>query len=571
MFKRIRKKKLNLNPRLYPLISTVFLLLSGCSSSHFAATDSDESLNLNLIGPVTVYSDVCSVFMVSLSKTSDQSYSTSLLNLEFNLSSSAGGFFTTDSHCSAPASTVSIPSGEGFAFIYYKHSQTGHVDLSLIDPFFSFSPVNKQIQIASPGQSGSLDTTFGKDHNGKVTLSIGENDDELNAIAVQPDGKIVGAGYTTVNATTGHSDFVLIRYNTDGSQDTTFGVNGIVKTQFGGTDESIHALAIQPDGKIIAAGNITEAGIKKYTLVRYHKDGSLDQAFGREGIVKTTLGENINGELQAIKLQSDGKIIVAGHSSDVNAPNIDFALVRYHSDGSLDTSYGEDHTGIVRTPIGSADDKCYALAIQSDGKIIAGGHSTAGAKEIFALARYNRDGTLDQSFGENHTGKITKSIGTLNSYIGSLVLQLDGKIIALGGSSNGNDGVVTLIRYHTDGSVDQSFGNSNTGIATSGLAGTDFGTAVQSANLDPYGNIITSGSAIKDGKNDFFVMKFNSNGILDSSFGEAPGSGIAKISIGTQNDTALAMDLQPDGKIVVAGSSQSNQLKDNFALIRLWP
>lgn len=274
--------------------------------------------------------------------------------------------------------------------------------------------VGNNFALARYNPDGSLDPSFGT--NGLVTTNVG-GDDIINAVLLQPDGKIVAVGQSADN-------FALARYNTDGSLDTSFGTNGLVTTNFGGSDLAI-AGALQPDGKIIAVGQSDTGGTVDFALVRYNTNGSVDTSFGTNGLVITNFGgEDIP---TAVALQPDGKIVVAG-ASDVNG-TFDFVVVRYNSNGSLDTSFGTN--GIVVTNIGGVD-VATAVVILSDGKIVAGGRSSAGGNDDFALVRYNTNGSVDTSFGTN--GIVTTSFGSANDTINSMFIQSDGKIVA-GGSA----------------------------------------------------------------------------------------------------------------------------------------
>jgi uncharacterized delta-60 repeat protein len=231
---------------------------------------------------------------------------------------------------------------------------------------------------------GDIDTSFGASFgaNGKVTTDILNGYlDEASSIAIQGDGKIVAAGrsYDNENA------FALVRYNRDGTLDMSFDTDGIVTTKI--ENNAANSVAIQSDGKIVAAGHNWDNGSNyDFALVRYSSDGSLDTGFGANGKVITAIGaysEAIN-----IAIQNDGKIIAAGYS--YNGSNYDFALVRYSSDGSLDAGFGAN--GKVTTAIGSAGDEAKGVAIQDDGKIVAAGFSDSDMSDYdFAVVRYEGD------------------------------------------------------------------------------------------------------------------------------------------------------------------------------------
>ncbi len=240
-------------------------------------------------------------------------------------------------------------------------------------------------QSTALGASGDPDPTF--DGNGTVITDMGGGD-KANAIVRQSDGKLIAVG-------TSSNDFALARYNTDGSLDTTFTSNGKVITDIGSsTSDRANAVAIQSDGKIIVAGTSGQ----DFALARYNTDGTLDTTFDTDGKVTTntdSLGANFRAaEGTSIAIQTDGKIVVGGSIKQGDPRK--FALVRYNADGSLDTSFDSDGFATAQfEPGGLADEEIKAIVIQSDGKIVAVGEYKSGQ---FALARYNSDGSLDTSF-----------------------------------------------------------------------------------------------------------------------------------------------------------------------------
>lgn len=199
---------------------------------------------------------------------------------------------------------------------------------------------------------GALDTTF--DTDGRVTTTIGANFDLGQFVIVQPDGNIVVGG-SSHNGT--DYDFALARYNTNGSLDTSFDTDGKLITVFGSGNDRLAKVILQPDGKIIAVGYLFNGIDEDFALARYNTDGSLDTTFDSDGKVITPIGAgNDNGH--AVVVQPGGKIVVAGDSN--NGSNRDFALARYHSNGSLDTTFDGD--GKTTTAIGSGDD--YGMEIE---------------------------------------------------------------------------------------------------------------------------------------------------------------------------------------------------------------
>jgi uncharacterized delta-60 repeat protein/uncharacterized repeat protein (TIGR01451 family) len=379
---------------------------------------------------------------------------------------------------------------------------------------------------AASAAPGALDPTFGT--GGEVTTDFGGSD-TVRAVAVQTDGKIVAAGLS------GAGDFALARYNVDGSLDSTFGSGGKVTTDFGGFDAAF-GLVVQPDGRIVAAG---QGGGGNFALARYNADGSLDPTFGSGGKVTTAIGGALG-----VALQPDGKIVAVGGGG----PASDFVAARYNPDGTLDTSFGSG--GVVTTDLGPFE-AATAVVIQADGKIVATGSTSSGN---FALVRYNADGSLDASFGSG--GIVTTNFGFSSSFGGALVIQADGKIVAAG--RGGTDFLV--VRFNGDGSLDTTFGSG--GVVTTDFGGVLFDAAFGVA-LQSNGKIVAAGSAFNgfSSSADFALARYNADGSLDASFGSG---GKVTTDFGGF-DVANAVGLQTDGKIVAAGTGGSGS---DFALAR---
>jgi uncharacterized delta-60 repeat protein len=413
---------------------------------------------------------------------------------------------------------------------------------------------------------GDLDTSFG--NGGKVSTSIASTGGEqINAIAIQSDGKIVAAGYSERQ---GGADFTLTRYNTNGSLDVSFGTSGIVITPVSPNNlsDSAWGVVIQSDGKIIAAGLGNEPDTSEprrvAVLVRYNANGSLDTSFGNGGIVITRYGNPLQGiAMVAVALQTNGKIVTAGYLGNFGGS---FALARYNTDSSLDTSFGNG--GIAITSFaGSAS--AAAVAVQSDGKIIAAGrNSSTSTGNDFALARYNTDGSLDTSFGNE--GRIITAFfsGNLNDSAFSVAIDSNGKIVASGDASDGtaNRGLA-LIRYNTNGTLDSSFGN-NGKVFTSGFFGGSTNNNSAMA-LQSNGKIVCLGTRLAPSPSfnrDFALARYNNDGSLDTSFGSG---GRIVTDLNGFEDAPFALAIQSDGKIVAAGRTSFAAIGQvDFAVVR---
>jgi len=405
------------------------------------------------------------------------------------------------------------------------------------------------------GGSSMLDTTFG--NGGKVTTAIGTTLDEAFALAIQADGQLVAAG--TSNTGT-QNEFALVRYNPDGSLDTTFNTTGIVTTAIGTSTDQAFALAIQADGKLVAAGYSYNGAQYLFALVRYNPDGSLDTTFNGTGIVTTAIG-TIADMAFALAIQPDGQLVVAGFSYSLTDTQDEFALVRYNTDGSLDATFNT--TGMVTTAIGSHNDQAHALAIQADGKLVAAGYSDNGTQDVFALVRYNPDGSLDTTF--NSTGMVTTAIGTIADLASALVIQPDGQLVAAGLSiTTGTRNEFALVRYNTDGSLDTTF--NSTGMVTTAIGGK--GDQARALAIQPDGKLVAAGSSYTGTQNKFALARYNTDGSRDSTFN---GSGKVTTAIGNKGASASAVAIQADGMLVAAGYSFNKDFQADFALARYAP
>ncbi len=377
-------------------------------------------------------------------------------------------------------------------------------------------------------KDGSLDSTFGS--SGKTVASIGPLEAGYT-VKLQSDGKILVAGTTR---TTDSNDFALIRFNTDGSLDGTFGQGGIVTTDVGsGTDDSATSVVVLGDGKIVVAGMTSNSPPSyDFVLVKYNSDGSMDGTFGNVGKTITDIGSKTYDYAYSATLQADGKIVLAGTTTTGGLSH--FSLARYTSSGTLDTTFASAGKLI------DAEPNCQGISVkvQADGKILVAGYGDGATSSDFAIARYNINGTLDASFGT--AGRLRTDVG-FNSvdYGASVTTQADGKILVAGTA----DSEFALVRYNTDGSIDRSFG-------VDGKVTTDFGGSQEavSVTVQADGKILLTGNANIGGSSAFALARYNSDGNLDTQFGAV--SPIATIF----SPTDEARDVPVDTNIIVTFS-----------------
>jgi uncharacterized delta-60 repeat protein len=287
---------------------------------------------------------------------------------------------------------------------------------------------NGDFALARYSAEGALDTSFGI--GGKITADFG-GDDRASAIALQRDGKIVVAGFAA------RLDFALARYGTDGTLDPTFGTAGQLTTDFSSDREQAFAVSIQVEGKIIVAGATGVYPSAQFAVARYNVDGSLDADFGTGGRVVIRVGRDSGAH--ALSMQPDGRIVVGGFVN--NGTSNDAALARLNADGSVDISFGVD--GRVLTDFGGRNFG-NSLSLQADGKFVAAGADDFPPYYDFAIAKYEADGRIDAAF--NRDGTILTEFGG-NSWINAVAIQSDGKIVAAGYARQSSGADFALVRY----------------------------------------------------------------------------------------------------------------------------
>ena len=383
--------------------------------------------------------------------------------------------------------------------------------------------------------TGALDTSFDGDgiQNEIFTPSYSGSYNAYS-VAIQDDGKIIFGGVLNQN-------LYVVRLHGVSNFNSNYGK---MIAQVGTSDDVANGIAVRPNGKIITGGYsfnaVNNSSNNDFALVAYNADGSLDYTFGNNAVVKTEINAFSSDEIRAIALQADGKIVVGGTTTANASTNTNIVIARYLADGSnLDASFGVGGKTII--DFQGTQDQVYAMAIQTDGKILVAGSTVNGANIDFSMARININGTLDATFGTN--GKVQVSLA--NYSIGrALAMQTDGKIVA----AVFVEGDFGVLRFNNNGSLDNSFDGDGKVIIDYGLNSFDevYGIAIQ-----PDGKILISGNTDKDGTDDFAIMRFNTNGSLDNTFGSG---GKTHVDINS-GDLYPSIALFPSGKIILAGQS----------------
>jgi uncharacterized delta-60 repeat protein len=300
--------------------------------------------------------------------------------------------------------------------------------------------LNPKFGIARYDTNGNLDGTFSG--NGLATTDFTPKEDFANGVAVQTDGKIVVEGPAGVGGA--NPRFAVARYNSDGTLDTTFDGDGQVTTDVTPKTDWANGIVIRGDGSIVVAGVFGSGSANsKFGLVCYNNDGTLDTGFGGDGKVATDLTLKQDQAI-GVAVQADGKVVAAGDAGQGGA-NPRFGLVRYNSDGTLDNGFSSD--GKLTTDFTPKEDDGFALGIEADGTIVVGGVAgSGGTNPKFAIARYNTDGTADTTFSAD--GRTTTDFTPKLDWAFGLAIQADGNIVLAGqsgwGSQNAN---IALARY----------------------------------------------------------------------------------------------------------------------------
>ncbi len=448
--------------------------------------------------------------------------------------------------------------GSGSCTIIVRYSPTtlgahsGTLTVNYTRPDASTTTATRAMSGTGIGNPGELDTTWSSD--GKVSTAIGAGNERGYAVALDSSGRAVVAGYS-YNGT--NNDFAIARYTTSGVLDTDFSSDGLITVDVSaGGNDIAYAIAIQSDGKILVGGQAGSTGNLNFAVIRLSTSGALDDSYGAGGIMTANFN-NQDDIVRAMALDSNGKLVVTGPSTSLTG-NMRFAVVRFNTDGSLDTSFDTDGKATYQ-PVSEADNDAYAIAIQSNGKIVVAGGTVSGSYQ-FSVMRISSAGALDTTFDTDGYALVDVTGGT--DIAKAMKIDSSGNIV-LAGSNSGS--TMTVVKLSSAGALDTAFD-------TDGIATVDIGTGADDAAalaIDSSGYIIVAGFATNTDK-DFGLARLSSTGSLDATF-DGDGKIATDYALGATNHNSIfGLALQSDGKIVAVGDYDTGANAD-LAVFRYWP
>jgi uncharacterized delta-60 repeat protein len=401
--------------------------------------------------------------------------------------------------------------------------------------------------LAGAAKSG-LDSSFGQGGKAESDFGSGLNLD-AGKVAIAPDGKLVLVG--TESSGSGGS-FVVARFNKDGSPDNSFGSGGKVVTSIKNAASAI-GVDIQADGKIVAGGGSLGMPFSYYTLARYNTDGSLDSGFGSGGVVTSTLDPSqplVPAGIGNIEILSNGKILAAGSWAGILDGGT-FTVARYDSNGALDTSFGAGRGWTFFAPPGGGG--AQAMQVQKDGKILLAGTGGTGTQRAGYIARFTAAGVIDKSFGNQG---VCRQLFAGGNSIYALAIAKDNSIF-VAGSSGKREIYASVSHVSKSGSLDTKFGGTGKKMVKGFLTVTPgSGGRWSQIAFQGSGKLIIAGEFAVAGKAAWTVARISTKGKVDSTFGKA---GTVNPAAAKDAGPLSGMQLQPDGKTVLAGLDSSNK------------
>jgi uncharacterized delta-60 repeat protein len=350
---------------------------------------------------------------------------------------------------------------------------------------------------------------------------------------------------------------------TPGAKDTSFGVGGITVSPVTTTSDTAKANALQSDGRIVVAGDVSGFTnnintSSDFAIIRYTTSGSLDTTFGNGGSTYITF--DLFDRVLGMVVQNDDKIVVVGETAAAGGQS-DIAVLRLNANGTIDTTFGPNQTGITRVDIFGGNDSGQSVALDRAGRIVIGGYATSNGRLVGAVVRLTAEGVFDSAFSED--GVQTYAIGTQADVATSVAINNDEQVLVAGNTVSNNTQVFHIIKFNPDGSLDTTFGGGGTGFATIAVGvGEDYARDIV---WMPIGRIVVGGYTRQANNNfDFFAARFHSDGTRDTSFST---DGVATADFGTTQDLANSVAVQRDGRIVVAGATRAGSI-GVFAMAR---
>ncbi len=450
--------------------------------------------------------------------------------------------------------------------------------------FFALLPLLVTVFVSSSYAAGALDTTFG--NNGFTLTDFKVGNDQAYGLVETKDGKILAVGYSNNGAETENTNIALARYNSDGTLDTSFGVEGQVSVDVSGENDMARAIALEADGKIVVGGYTTTGGDEDFVVLRFTSDGFLDTNFNGTGQLVVDISTG-NEQLYGLAVLSNGNILAAGVSTETSTQAV---IVQITSTGSLDTGFGTD--GIAK-PVSSAMSP-FALAVEEGGTILLAGSTTSDTQKKGALVRLTSSGVLDTSFGTS--GIATIEGGTSESVVYGLALQSDKKIVIAGGVDDGTQNELFVARYDINGQLDTSFAGDGLVVESLGFDNVANGVAIGTDET-----IYITGYGFNGSNKDFILVHYGADGnLLDlsllpsttqksstdsSSISISPlsvekssqgvispttktsSSKVLLTEVGAYDDIGRAVVVQADGSVLAAGSSD-NGTDTDFTVLR---
>lgn len=452
----------------------------------------------------------------------------------------------------AGRATATVTNGQTVGFAIAQQADGSLVIAGMVQ---TLAPTMElDVGLARFNSNGVHDTSYGDDGIASQGLLGPTVHIERTVMATQADGKVLVAG--AVMGITGSFRWGVVRYNADGSLDQTFADGGTLNTRVVPIMTQIGGIAIQPDGKFLLAGSSFDdlTGFN-LAVARFNSDGTVDTTFGDDGGFQIDLGSS-SEDVRALGLQSDGQIVVLGNTMNMATNSFDVVLLRLNADGTADNTFGTG--GVAISNLGGMEEP-RSLQMMPGGKLVVGGRTGGASNDDYFLAQYDTSGMLDFGFGT--AGVVFGATGTSLLGIEALALQSDGGLLGLMSTA---DQKLSVVRYLSDGSLDVNFGTA--GVAAAAFP---FGVDVNAIALQDDGGIIAGGIAFSGSTsgNDYGVARFHANGTLDTRFGIG---GTRLIEVNSSDDRLYGISVAADGGVLLSGTSTNfANFTPDFATVKL--